>query len=76
MLLDASAEVIEVFGDSKVVIHQLTEGYDCVSNNLYPYFVKCLDLMMKFRQVSLTWLPREQNGEANRLAHVTSGYVP
>jgi len=59
LLLDASAEVVEVFGESKVVIHQLTEDYECISDNLYPYFVKCHDLMAKFRQVTLTWLPWE-----------------
>ncbi|XP_039855436.1 uncharacterized protein LOC120713568 [Panicum virgatum] len=76
LLLDAGAEVVEIFGDSKVVIRQLTEDYDCVSDNLYPYFIKCHDLMVKFRQVMLTWIPREQNGDANRLAQVASGYIP
>lgn len=75
-LLDAGAEVIEVFGDSKVVNRQLTEDYDCVRDNLYPYFIKCINLMMKFRQVTLTWLPREQNDEANKLGQVASGYIP
>ena len=76
LLLDAGAEVIQIFGDSKVVIRQLTEDYDCVSDNLHSYFVKCHDLMAMFRQVTLTWLPREQNVDANRLAQVTSGYIP
>ena len=76
LLLDAGAEMVEAFGDLRVVIRQLTEDYDCVSDNLYPYFVKCQNLMAKFCQVNLTWLPREQNDEANRLAQVASGYVP
>jgi len=75
LLLDAGAEVVKAFGDSRVVIRQLTEDYLCASDNLYPYFIKCHDLMMKFRQVTLTWLPREQNNEANKLAQVASGYV-
>ena len=74
--MDAGAEVIQVFGDSKVVIRQLTEDYDCASDNLHPYFVKCHDLMARFWQVTLTWLPREWNGDANKLAQVASGYVP
>jgi ribonuclease HI len=68
LLLDAGAEVIQIFSDSKDVIHQLTEDYDCVSDNLHPYFVKCHHLMARFCQVTLTWLPREWNVEANRLA--------
>ena len=74
--MGARAEVIQIFGDSKVVICQLTEDYDCGSDNLHPYFVKCHDLMAKFHQVTLTWIPREQNGEANRLVQVASEYVP
>jgi ribonuclease HI len=31
LLLEASAEVVEVFGDSKLVISQLTEEYKCES---------------------------------------------
>ena len=76
LLFKAGAEVVEVFGDSRVVIRQFTVDYDYVSDNLYPYFVKCHDLMAKFRQVILTWIPHEQNGKANRLAQVASGYVP
>ena len=76
LLLDAGADVIQVFGDLKVVIRQLTEDYDCASDNLHPYFVRCHDLMARFRQVTLTWLPREQNVNANKLAQVTSGYLP
>ena len=74
--MDAGADVIQVFGDLKVVIRQLTEDYDCASDNLHPYFVKCHDLMARFWLVMLTWLPGEQNGDANKLAQVASGYVP
>ena len=54
----------------------LTEDYDCASDNLHSYFLKCHGLMSRFRQVTLTWLPRERNGDANKLAQVASGYVP
>ena len=46
LLLEAGAEAIEIFGDSKVVIHQLTEDYNCASDLLHPYFIKCQDLML------------------------------
>ena len=73
--MDVGAEVIQVFGDSKVVIHQLTEDYDCASDNLHPYFVRSHDLMARFRQVTLTWFPWEQNVKENKLAQVASGYA-
>jgi ribonuclease HI len=31
LLLEAGVEVVEVFGDSKLVVYQLTEEYRCES---------------------------------------------
>jgi hypothetical protein len=36
LLLEAGAEAVEVFGDSKLVISQLTEEYKCESESLFP----------------------------------------
>jgi hypothetical protein len=36
LLLEASVEAIEVFGDSKLVVSQLTEEYRCESESLFP----------------------------------------
>jgi hypothetical protein len=36
LLLEAGAEAVEVFGDSKLVISQLTETYRCESELLFP----------------------------------------
>ena len=68
LLLEAGAKAVEIFGDSKVVINQLTKGYNYASHFLYPYFVECQNLMAKFRFLTVTWIPREQNCDANRLA--------
>jgi ribonuclease HI len=35
LLLEAGAEVVEIFGDSKLVISQLTEEYRCESESLF-----------------------------------------
>ena len=75
LLLDAGAEVVEVFCDSKVVINHLTEDYNCASDLLYPYFVKCQNLMSMFRFITLYWIPREQNAEANKAAQLVFGYT-
>ena len=37
LLLEASAEAVEIFGDSKLVISQLTEEYRCESEYLFQY---------------------------------------
>jgi len=76
LLLEAGAEAVEIFGDSKVVINQLTKDYNYASHFLYPYFVECQNLMAKFRFLTVTWIPREQNCDANILAQIASGYIP
>jgi hypothetical protein len=39
LLLEARAEVVEVFGYSKLVISQLTEEYRCESESLFPLWM-------------------------------------
>jgi hypothetical protein len=39
LLLEAGAEAVEVFGDSKLVISQLTEEYRCESESLFPLWM-------------------------------------
>ncbi|KAK1684249.1 hypothetical protein QYE76_045097 [Lolium multiflorum] len=41
LLLDAGAEAVEIFGDSKLVISQLTEEYKCESESLFPLWMQC-----------------------------------
>jgi ribonuclease HI len=39
LLLEARAEAVEVFGDSKLVISQLTEECRCESKSLFPLWM-------------------------------------
>jgi ribonuclease H / adenosylcobalamin/alpha-ribazole phosphatase len=73
-LLEADAEVVEVFEDSKLVISQLTEDYKCESESLFPISMQCRELMTQFRYINFYWIPRSQNAEANDLAQKASGY--
>ncbi|KAK1606635.1 hypothetical protein QYE76_030308 [Lolium multiflorum] len=73
LLLEAGATV-ELFGDSKLVISQLTDEYKCESESLFPYWMECRELMTKFRYINFNWVPRSQNTEANDLAQMASGY--
>jgi ribonuclease HI len=45
LLLETEAEAVEIFGDSKLVISQLTEDYICESELLFPLWVQCQELM-------------------------------
>jgi hypothetical protein len=74
LLLVARAKAVEVFGDSKLVISQLTEEYKCESELLFPLWVQCQELIAQFRYINLYWIPRAQNTEANDLAQLASGY--
>jgi hypothetical protein len=48
LLLEASAKAIEVFGDSKVVIHQFKGDINYAIDTQYPYFSNFQELMTKF----------------------------
>jgi ribonuclease HI len=74
LLLEARAKAVEVFGDSKLVISQLTEGYRCKSELLFPLWVQCQELIAQFRYINFYWIPRARNAEANDLAQLASGY--
>jgi ribonuclease HI len=74
LLLEARAEAVEIFGDSKLVISQLIEEYRCESELLFPLWVQCEELMAQFRYINFYWIPRTQNSKANDLAQMASGY--
>jgi ribonuclease HI len=74
LLLEAGVEVVEVFGDSKLVISQLIEQYKCESELLLPLWVQCQELIAQFRYINFYWIPRARNSEANDLAQLASWY--
>jgi hypothetical protein len=74
LLLEAGVEAVEVFGDSKLVVSQLTEEYRCESESLFPLWMRCCELMTQFRSINFYWIPRSQNAEANDLAQKALGY--
>jgi ribonuclease HI len=67
LLLEASVEAVEVFGDSKLVVSLLTEEYRSESESLFPLWMQCRELMTQFRYINFYWIPRSQNAEANAL---------
>jgi ribonuclease HI len=67
LLLEASVEAVEVFGDSKLVVSQLTEEYRCKSESLFPLWMRRHELMTQFSYINIYWIPRSQNAEASDL---------
>jgi ribonuclease HI len=62
LLFEAGAEAVEVFGDSKLVISQLTEEYRCESESLFPLWMQCRELMIQFRYINFYWIPMTLHG--------------
>ena len=58
LLLEAGAEAVEIFGDSKLVISQLTEEYRFESEALFPIWMQCRELMSQFRYINFPWVRR------------------
>jgi ribonuclease HI len=73
-LKEAGAVSVEVHGDSKLVIKQLNDQYECKSDALRNYYEECREILKSFQLVILQHIPREHNEEANRLAQSASGY--
>jgi ribonuclease HI len=74
LLLEVGVEAVEVFGDSKLVVSQLTKEYRCESESLFPLWMRCHELMTQFRYINFYLIPRSQNAEVNDLAQKASGY--
>jgi ribonuclease HI len=73
-LKEAKAISVEVFGDSELVIKQLSGQYECRNDIPRNYYEECKEILKSFQLVILQHIPRENNGEANRIAQSASGY--
>jgi len=76
LLREVHADVVEVFGDSMLVINQLAGSYECRSEVLITYHERSMQLLKEFKDFRLEHVPRLHNEEANRLAQHASGYQP
>jgi ribonuclease HI len=76
LLREVNVEVVEIFGDSQLVINQLAGEYGCKDDILTVYHEECLHLLRKFKIVKHEHIPKCHNSEANGLAQGASGYRP
>jgi ribonuclease HI len=56
---------LEVYGDSQLVIYQMTGTYACRNSGLIPLWQKGQKLAKQFQRCNFTWIPREKNGKAD-----------
>jgi hypothetical protein len=52
----------------------LNGQYECRNDILRNYYEECKEILKSFQLLILQHIPRENNGEANRLAQSASGY--
>ena len=69
--LAARTPLLSVYGDSQVVIGDVAAGTGAGAKGLELHRERVLDLLAKLKesgQVTLHWVPRHRNGEADRLS--------
>jgi ribonuclease HI len=66
-LVPKTAEV-HIYSDSKLVVNQVNGRWKTKEVRLNKLKEKAQELLKQFTDVSLKWLPREKNKEANKLA--------
>jgi ribonuclease HI len=61
---------IEIKLDSQLVAEQLAGRYQVKEETLFPQFIKVHNMQVKdFPKIKFTYIPREKNKEADRLAN-------
>ncbi len=63
----AKQMIIDFFLDSELVVKQLNHQYKIKDENLQSLFISAWNLLLDFKKVSFSHIPREENKEADRL---------
>ena len=72
MALEFGIKYIEIFGDSKLIINQLSYQYEVKHQDLKPYFSYARRLMDIFDSIVLEHIPRSENKKADALANLAT----
>jgi hypothetical protein len=65
---------VEAYGDSLLVVQQVSKVCQCLNAFLNAYLDKCLDIMSCMDEFVIYHVPREENLRANAPAEQASGY--
>jgi ribonuclease HI len=65
---------VEAFGDSLLVVHQVSRKYKCLDGSVNTYLDKCLDIIARFDELSIHLICRHENSKTNDLTQQASGY--
>ena len=59
----------EIKSDSELIINQLNHKFKILEENLQPLFIKIWNTMIDYKEVKFSYVPREENVEADRLVY-------
>ena len=65
---------VEAYGDSLLVVQQVSKVCQCLDEILNAYLNKCLDIITIFDEFVIYHVPRVENPRANALAQQASDY--
>jgi ribonuclease HI len=74
ILHDMRVKHVEAYGDSLLVLQQVSKVCQCLNGSLNAYLDKCLDIISCMDEFVIYHIPREENPKANALAQQASGY--
>jgi ribonuclease HI len=74
ILHEMGVKRVEAYGDSLLVVQQVSKVCQCLDGVLNAYLDKCLDIIACLDEFTIYHVPREKNPRANSLAQQASGY--
>jgi ribonuclease HI len=74
-LRELGARDVDVFGDSNLIVQQVSGDSQYLDGVLNSYRDKCLDIIKLFDMFSIKHILLEENSRVNQLAQQASGYV-
>ena len=67
--IQLGAEKVELYSDSELVVNQIRGVYSVKDEKLKRLHLKCVELLKNFKEYEISYVPRELNAEADRLAN-------
>jgi hypothetical protein len=74
ILHDMGVKHVEAYGDSLLVVQQVSKVCQCINGSLNVYLDKCLDIISCMDEFVIYHVPPEENPKANALAQQASSY--
>jgi ribonuclease HI len=65
---------VKAFGDSLLVVQQVTDMFQCFDGSLNAYLNKCLEIIALFNDFTMQHVSRDESTVANNLAQQASGF--